>query len=433
MKGLNKKNRKNIYLKQLFYAIINFLIIAVMLSIAIAVYSYYTNVVFYRDSDKYIMSNCIKLAEQGYMVGIGDADRYPSLSIVYFDKDGKVIPRGKAGIYYFDEKYLENFINSNVGDKDENHVFFYDINHHTYRSYVMPHVSGGYVATFMDVDQIIYINDKVKNEVGLIVFGLLLIGFLISAGLSVLQVLPYRRRITKINYFTSNMTHEIGTPLAVIKAHLQSLMSTDYALENEEVMSKLSSALGEVNRLKKMGEELLVLTRVDNNNLNVKLSDVVLEKELAEIIEASSMMAELEEKYLSMTVVGVSREVRCDFDKIKQCVLALIDNAIKYTNEGANITVKIQYNANNYSISVADDGPGVSLEDLPHIFDRFYRCGGEDNEKKGSGLGLSIVSGIVMSLGGSVVGSIVNPHGLKVTMTLPYKDNEKKLSKFLNK
>lgn len=241
---------------------------------------------------------------------------------------------------------------------------------------------------------------------------------------------PLRMFIKKQTNFVSDASHELRTPLAVVQSKIETLLSqpdkTVY-----EVSEDLAISLSEINRLTKLTQELLTLARNDKDNITVNYSIFDLDELMRSVVEPFVEIAEINGK--KMTYIGESCIVRLDKDMVKQVAIINIDNALKYTEDGDEITVRVSSEGNEAVIEVADTGIGLSDESKKKVFDRFYR---EDKarsrEKGGNGLGLSIANTLVNLQKGSISVSDNTPKGTKFIIAFP-KTKEKLITNDLEK
>ena len=177
-------------------------------------------------------------------------------------------------------------------------------------------------------------------------------------------------------------------------------------------------SLNETRRLSKMITELMDLARSDANRNTVHKSKTDIKKITRKIVIPYKEMAELQSKTMNLNI-DCDKELNIDKNKIKQLLVILLDNAIKYTEENDVIDVDIHNHEDKLHIVVKDTGIGISDEGLKHIFERFYR---EDKarsrSKGGTGLGLSIAHTIVKSHGGSIKLTHNKPKGTVVTVKI---------------
>lgn len=213
---------------------------------------------------------------------------------------------------------------------------------------------------------------------------------------------------------TGDVAHELRTPLATLQSHLEAMMDGIWPADSE----RLKSCHEEIVRISKMVGDLEKLARYESENfvLNMDTFDIT---ELAKR-QIHNFESEFLSKGLELKLTGADCRVYADKDKISQVLVNLLSNALKYTPEGGMVIINIQYNDVNTEISVTDNGPGIPDEDLPYIFERFYRADKSRNKLTGgSGIGLTICKSIVLAHGGSINVQSNIGKGTKVTFTIP--------------
>jgi heavy metal sensor kinase len=206
---------------------------------------------------------------------------------------------------------------------------------------------------------------------------------------------------TQINRFSADASHELRTPLTVLQGELESVAQSSHKLP-PEVRDTIGSALEETQRLAKIVENLLAISRLEagEGRKNIEHLDFA---ELARST-ADQMRLLAEEKHISLACDRTNPvEVEADPARLKQIVVNLLDNAIKYTPKGGKVSISVSEQNNHAVLDVTDSGIGISATDLPHIFDRFYRADkARSRQTDGTGLGLSIVRSICTAHGGHV-------------------------------
>lgn len=203
------------------------------------------------------------------------------------------------------------------------------------------------------------------------------------------------------NQFVSNASHELKTPLATMKIMLESLIyqpDMDKELRTE-FMNDINS---EIDRLSNVVSDLLTLVQMDSHNVKLtreNLSIAALVKENAHRLQP---IADQKGQQIQLSL-GDSCDIYADKSKLNQVIYNLMENAVKYTQAGGQIRVSLQRQGRDARLTVADNGPGIPKENLPHVFDRFYRVDkARSREKGGTGLGLSIVHQLVLLHGGAI-------------------------------
>lgn len=216
--------------------------------------------------------------------------------------------------------------------------------------------------------------------------------------------------------FVDHASHELRTPIAVIQgyANLLNRWGKDDPAARQEAIDAI---IAEGEAMKNLVEQLLFLARGDNHTMRVKPVALDATEIAAQVLKETALVDQTHP--LSADWNG-SVTLTADPDLLKECLRILVDNAVKYTPEGGRITLKIRQEGTGVRLDVLDEGMGVSKEDLPHIFDRFYRAdASRARQTGGSGLGLSIAERIAQCHSGHL--EVVSAPGLgsKFTLVLP--------------
>lgn len=202
--------------------------------------------------------------------------------------------------------------------------------------------------------------------------------------------------------FTSDASHELRTPLAVLRGDIEIALRRDRTPEEYKLV--LTSSLEEIIRLSRLVEDLLTLARADIGQAALRCEPVSLDDLCQQMVDYISPLVQQQEQKLIYQAPHSPVIINGDLQRLKQLLLNLLDNAIKYTDKGGILTLGLETEGNEAVLTVADTGRGIAPEDLPHIFERFYRHSHSSSEKgaSGFGLGLSIVKWIVDSHGGKI-------------------------------
>jgi len=215
--------------------------------------------------------------------------------------------------------------------------------------------------------------------------------------------------------FIVDVGHELRTPLTVIKGNVDLMRRLDCT--DEDLMIGIDN---EVERLNRLVGDLLLLAQAESGKLPLNYRIVELDTVLLEVLQQMRVLAG---DRIKLKLSEIDQVLVCgDQDKLKQVVVNLVGNALKYTPGGGEVSVGLSKTMDKASLTVSDNGPGIPKEDLPHIFERFYR--GEKSrtrsrDGKGFGLGLSIAFWIVRNHGGYIEVELLQPHGTKFTVWLP--------------
>ena len=220
--------------------------------------------------------------------------------------------------------------------------------------------------------------------------------------------------------FVSNVSHELRTPMTSMKIVSDTLLSAPSWDESvyREFMTDINS---EIDRLNKIIDSLLYLVRVEKDDLELDYSMTYVNYLLEWVIKTINPIALKKEIELSLTAPN-KIELSLDQEKMQQCLLNIIGNAVKYTPEGGKVWVELDESRDDIIIRVNDNGIGIPEKDLPFIFDRFYRVDEARARKTGgTGLGLAIVQQIVLLHQGTISVQSELGVGTQVTITLPKK------------
>jgi heavy metal sensor kinase len=234
----------------------------------------------------------------------------------------------------------------------------------------------------------------------------------------------------QIKQFTSDASHELKTPLTVLKGEMEVALRKERSSQDYEQV--LRSNLDEINRMSRIVEDLLLLSKTDTGEIRLEKENINLTEIVRDVVEQLSLLAEA--KGLRLVTTNHHEEVRVFADelRVRQLLLNLIDNGIKYTEPGGFIQVALEKSIppetamsqdqrqGSVKIIVSDSGIGISKEDQEKIFDRFYRVDkARSRDQGGSGLGLSICKWIVQAHQGNLAVESDLGRGSSFTVTLP--------------
>ena len=220
--------------------------------------------------------------------------------------------------------------------------------------------------------------------------------------------------------FVANASHELRTPLTTIKMVLESLADDEAINANEMTKSFLSMAETESSRMEALIKNLLTLSQLDSRTMQFSMRELNITESLASIAKTLAYTAE--KKGQSLSFDGIFDPVTVYGDKIRleQVIINIVSNAIKYTGEGGKIRLKLQTTDDTVEIMVADNGMGIPKEDLPRLFERFYRVEkARTSDKGGTGLGLAIAKEFAAAHGGDIRVASELGKGTVFTIVLP--------------
>lgn len=230
------------------------------------------------------------------------------------------------------------------------------------------------------------------------------------------DITELRRLETIRRDFVANVSHELRTPLASIRAMAETLQ--DGAVEDTTVARRFVSIIvGEVERLTRILEDLLILSRAESKQ--PERNAFALHQLIRDVVERFQSQSEKAGIHL-LYRIPASLPVVANRDQIEQVLVNLIDNAIKYTPGGGEVTVDAEVQEHQIVVKITDTGIGIMSQDLPRLFERFYRVDkARSRQSGGTGLGLSIVKHIVETHGGSVQVESEFGRGSAFSFTLP--------------
>ncbi|MBS3918629.1 MAG: ATP-binding protein [Deltaproteobacteria bacterium] len=221
--------------------------------------------------------------------------------------------------------------------------------------------------------------------------------------------------------FVANVSHELRTPLTTIKGYAETLL--EGALKEEVAFGFVQVIKRHTDRLTKIVEDLLILSKIESKKFLLQEEGISIPDLISDVMDY--MREAAEKKKISIDRSGISPGLFLEADRnyLEQVFVNLIDNSIKYTQEGGKIAISaIEKNGKEIEFSIKDNGIGIPKEDLPRIFERFYRVDkGRSQELGGTGLGLSIVKHIVQAHCGRVWAESQLGEGSTFYFTLPRK------------
>ena len=219
--------------------------------------------------------------------------------------------------------------------------------------------------------------------------------------------------------FVANVSHELKTPITAVKGYLETLL--DGALEDEKVNRKFTDAAAkQAERLNAIVEDLLSLSRLEHGSWTEDDLETCSLETIANNAIRACRIKILQKDVNAFIQCEEDLIVRVNPHLIEQAIVNLIDNAIKYSEQGSSIKILIEGRDNDAVFSIADEGIGIPAKDLPRVFERFYRVDkARSRELGGTGLGLAIVKHITMTHGGTVDAESTLGAGSKFSLLIP--------------
>lgn len=218
--------------------------------------------------------------------------------------------------------------------------------------------------------------------------------------------------------FVANVSHELRTPLTTVKSYAETLID----MSEQEVQRKfLGTIVKETDRMTRIVKDLLTLSRLDEETDAPRPTEEIdLEAFVRDIVERMKITAGKKNQTIVYKPVSKTPVFRSDKDKLEQVVINIVSNAVKYTSAGGKIEVFTGRIYNDLYIKVSDNGIGIPKENLPRIFERFYRVDkARSRGTGGTGLGLAIAKQIMDNLGGRITINSEYGKGTEVIITIP--------------
>ena len=228
------------------------------------------------------------------------------------------------------------------------------------------------------------------------------------------------RSFSALRRFTADASHELKTPLTVVRAGVERAITRPDM--PPETLAALEETLQEVNRMTELLESLLTLARADEGRADLHRESVDLRDIIAEAGETGELLAEHAGVGIDIRLPSEPLVLPVDRSRIRQLALNLIENAVKYTPRGGQVSVELGTNDGRAVFTVADTGIGIAPGDLPHVFDRFWRADSartRTSERAGTGLGLAICKWIAEAHGGTIEVQSRPGRGTTFTVGLP--------------
>ncbi len=222
--------------------------------------------------------------------------------------------------------------------------------------------------------------------------------------------------------FVSDASHELKTPMAGIKLICDSIINTD-GMDMATIKEFLGDMSDEVDRLTRIIERLLTLTRLNSDAASLKISEVDIAVLIDNVVKKITPIADKKDVVVYADLSkNIDRSMALDYDRIYEAIFNITDNAVKYTPEGGYVHIELKDEADCAVVMIEDNGPGIPEEERDKIFDRFYRL--DDSRARdtgGTGLGLAIAKEAVAMHGGTIeVTSPQDTCGSIFAVRLPY-------------
>lgn len=238
--------------------------------------------------------------------------------------------------------------------------------------------------------------------------------------LAVLQDVTRERKLEDLRReFLGDVSHELRTPLTYLQGYTEALL--DNMVKNEEERSRyLNIILEETLRLRRLVDELLDLSHIEAGHLDIKKNSISIESIVEKVSKKVHPLCDSKKIELEIDIQGDIPLIVADEDRIEQVLINLVDNAVRYSPKDSKVTVKVRPSDEGAIVTVKDSGQGIPPEELPFVWERFYKVDkSRERKKSGTGLGLAIVKKIVELHNGRVWAQNCDEGGAEFSFYLP--------------
>lgn len=407
---MNKSEFKKIKIKlTVQYSLITFLIVFTLESLFYIVYSrnlYQNFDIKLKDRATSILTTLeieksVTNLESFYSLEIYENPFYENEEVIQiFDKNGKNI-LSIGDLKFKDFPIIPNSFNTiKVNDiKDNKEVEI------PMRVYTETIYSQGEIIGFIRVGRTYEsLEENLSNFILSLLFTLpiiiILTGYL-SYKIAGVSLKPVEESYKKLKQFTLDASHELKTPLAIIKTNIEVALNKK-DLSRDYILNKMEIINGAVDRMSKIIKDMFLLSKIDSGVIEIKKENINL-NEFIEFIKEQFLEFANKKKINLQTNVPKEINIFTDRDILERIIINLVENAINYTPPDGNVTISVKDLTKQVLFIVEDTGIGIKKEELPHIFDRFFRSSvARDRQTGGAGLGLAIVKELVELLHGKI-------------------------------
>lgn len=371
--------------------------IAVVLSFlilfSIFIYAYFKGVTYKSIDNKLnneLESIAIQLTRQSMVYPV---TKYPS-NMIYIYKRDRVMYYTPQNGYFSD--VLPNRYTNKLND-----IFTFSENGYTFRE-LNVEIDEYQIQIIRNIDSEI---SSLRQLIFVFIIGILIsliITYYLAVYLTKKALIPIETAWNNQAKFIQDASHELRTPISIISSKLERMLKHPNSTISDEVET-IADAMSEIRRSKKMISDLLSLTK-EEAITKLNITEVNIKNFIKDICVDYVDIADIQEKRFEMNFNLKNETIFTDENKLRQLLIIFIDNAFKYTKENDFIAININQKDNVYTeIFIIDSGVGIKQEDIPYIFDRFFRSENvRDKDIEGSGIGLSIAKMIAINLGAEI-------------------------------
>lgn len=396
-----------------------FLVILALLSTSVY---FYTKSVLYQS-----VNHSLQDASEHFVNGDGIGRQDPQLGILYWDNNNKLIvaPRTRTNpaASATDQDPLLNALKK-LKPSTANQVIDKKIGDFYFRTLsinVVTDTGAAKVEFYIITNAYI----KVLHTLLIIIISFTVVGILLAgvAGffLAHRSLKPIKQAWDRQQQFVSDASHEIRTPLTIIQSRIELLLQSPRAMIQDKVQD-ISTSLQETRRLSKLVSHLLTLARSDSNQIEMENEPVNLNELIRTVAEPFQELAEFDEKKLIIEMGHQPIMILGDKERLHQLLVIFLDNALKFTSDGDEITLVCRQENSHLILEIRDTGIGIKPEHLKHVFDRFFQADKSRKDREGTGLGLSIAKWIVEKHKGKL--TVASEYGKGTTFTMQFPINK---------
>ncbi len=384
---INKKvfnKTKSSLIKINILVVLGFLIL-----FSIFIYTYFQSTTYKSIDNKLnneLESIAIQLTRQSIIYPV---TKYPS-NMIYIYKGDRVR-------YYTSQNGYFNDVLPNRYTNKLNDIFTFSENGYTFRE-LNVEIGEYQIQIIRNIDSEI---SSLRQLIFVFIIGILIsliITYYLAIYLTKKALVPIETAWNNQAKFIQDASHELRTPISIISSKLERMLKHPNSTISDEVET-IADAMSEIRRSKKMISDLLSLTK-EEAITKLSINEINIRNFIDDICEDYIDIADIQDKKFDINFNLKNETIFTDENKLRQLFLIFIDNAFKYTKEGDFISINLNQKDNIYTeISIIDSGVGIKQEDIPYIFDRFFRSENvRDKDIDGSGIGLSIAKMIALNL-----------------------------------
>lgn len=382
-------NKKDIFFrtKRKVTILSTFIVFLCLFIFAIITKTLYTSIVF-SHIDKQLMD------ERNAYISVLNANRGipklpPNIIMIVQDGNGGVLMNQN---YYFDSDNLPSF-----PDNSEDKIVTLTSGEYAFRG-IKFKFGDVHISLVINVDSELQSINQLMRSIVLSLIILIIIALILSYYLSSKIMKPVKEAYDKQVFFVQDASHEMRTPLAVIRGKLE-LLANKWGDTIDNNFEHISKMMSEVRGLEKLNSDLLLLSKEDIDG-NINITEFSLKEFIRDISDFYIDLAEIQEKsFKVIEKLDTNIKVNWDYNKVKRMIIILIENSFKYTKDNAEIKLIFEDSGKNIKVTVKDNGIGIKEEDQERIFDRFFRSADVRVKSiSGSGIGLSLLKSIAKTL-----------------------------------